>query len=281
MEGVVDLDLELVYVRSERRFYLTEIDNKIYTEWHNTAFDDCEYYNTEDAPTHALEDGVWGCEQDSRYYRYNSATGEIEPLPMLRYATSGLHELLPTVLFPGAQHLATLERKRLSSVFDTTFDDTFITRIERESRVRLIVDHRTAGYYLRWTDRHGCLQYYLFSKGQRTLKNKPSSDALPLTYAPYGMHFGSNKRLTVIEGTVTCKCCATSLTKEVYEYVSTIATAVIVDLYRGTREDGTELWEPVCIQSSSCNYHPKEQLHSLEITLTLPDINAQSLCQTL
>lgn len=117
LEGGVDLDLELVYVRSERRFYLTEIDNKIYIEWHNIAFDDCEYYNTEDVPTHALEDGIWGCEQDSRYYRYNSATGEIEPLPMLRYATSGLHELWPAVLFPGAKHQAVLERKRLSSVF--------------------------------------------------------------------------------------------------------------------------------------------------------------------
>ena len=73
------------------------------------------------------------------------------------------------------------------------------------------------------------------------------------------------------------KCCAVNLPKDIYDYVVTILSAPIVDLYRGKDEFGEEIWQPVNIQSSTADYDPKKILNDLEFTFAIPDVNSQSL----
>ena len=84
-------------------------------------------------------------------------------------------------------------------------------------------------------------------------------------------------RTRSLECTVTMKCCAVNLPSDIFDYVVTIVSAPIVDLYCGKDETGSEIWLPVTIQASTVKHLPKQTLNDLEFSFNLPDVNAQSL----
>ncbi len=162
------------------------------------------------------------------------------------------------------------------SVFDRTFDYTFYQEGENVTHINLHISNETAGHYLRWVDRHGNLQYFLFPMGDKEYKNKLGSNFV-MQGDLNGLFFANVVRTRNIECSVTHKCCAVNLSADIYEYVVTILTSPIVVLYSGTDENDIELWLPVNIQANTVTYSPKKILNNLEFSFALPDINAQSL----
>lgn len=194
----------------------------------------------------------------------------------------GFEDIPPSQVFPMAQRTATIKYKiseedRTMSEFDRTFDYTFFRTGENVALINLQISHDTAGYYLRWVDRHGNLQYFLFTKGETQYKNKLATDKVLQDEAINGTYFANIMRTRSLECTITMKCCAVNLPSDIFDYVVTVVSAPIVDLYLGKDDSGTEIWLPVNIQASTVKYIPKQTLNDLEFSFALPDVNAQSL----
>lgn len=164
------------------------------------------------------------------------------------------------------------------ATFTTVFDYTFTGTVENlREIVRLHVDNSTAGYYIRWIDQFGFLQYYLFVKGTRTSKNKLSSNVIDAEQQYNGMYFGNITRVQQVTNTDTVKCSAVNLPERVLAYVETIVKSPYVDLYLGKDKYGNEIWLPINIVSGSYKVEADKVLQDYEISFTLPDTVTQSL----
>lgn len=164
------------------------------------------------------------------------------------------------------------------ATFTKMFDYTF-TGAPNNLReiVRLRVDNSTAGYYIRWIDQFGFLQYYLFVKGTRTSKNKISSNEIDYEQKYNGMYFGNITRVQQVTNTDTVKCSAVNLPERVLAYVETIVKSAYVDLYLGKDKNGDEIWLPINVVSGSYKVEADKILQDYEISFTLPDTVTQSL----
>ena len=229
----------------------------------------------------ARTDKVWAL-QSGRLVRFDAQLGDLVEVPYGRSSEVGIYEICPEIAFPNAKRTATLKQKGQevevkTSTFDMTFDYTFWMSNEMSTITELIIDYSTAGHYLRWIDRFGMFQYFLFVKGKETLKNKLGANKVVEDYSVAGMYFSNHERVTNIEATKTVKCCALNLAQEIYDYVSSIVTSPLIDLYVGKTRDGVEMWVPVNIVASNIDYDPHQILHDIEISFTMPAINAQIL----
>lgn len=231
----------------------------------------------------ARSDMVWTL-PTGRLARFDARHCGLAELPCGRGIVTGvekgIYEIDPAWAFPAAQRHATLRQEgdaSATSPFDATFDHTFHRPGAAATITRLAIDYSTAGYYLRWIDRYGMYEYFLFAKGKRTLKNKLGSTTVEQDEPLAGMYYANHLRTAHVQGTVTCKCSAVSLDQDTYSYVATVVNSPVVDLYCGSDAYGEELWTPVNIVAASHDYTPKDVRHDLEISFTMPDINAQSL----
>lgn len=92
-----------------------------------------------------------------------------------------------------------------------------------------------------------------------------------------GVNFGGLERSIDRANTETRKCCAVNLPKDVLEYVKTIVSAPMVDLYLGKNKAGTELWLPVGIVDGTYKTDPNTLLSDYEINIQMPDNISQTL----
>ncbi len=268
-----------VFDKQEQKFYGSTDDYCLYTKWTpGTYMPGPEEYNHNGK---ARTDRIWAL-QSGRLVRYDAQIGDLVEVPYGRSYEIGIYEINPEYAFPKAKNSVTLKQKGeevevKSSTFDTTFDYTFWLASEMSTITELLIDYSTTGHYLRWIDRYGMFQYFLFIKGKETIKNKLSANTVVEDYTVGGMYFANHQRYTNVEGTKTVKCCAVSIDDSIYDYVSSIITSPIIDLYIGKTRYGDEMWVPVNIVAANHDYNPREQLHDLEISFTMPPINAQSL----
>ena len=70
---------------------------------------------------------------------------------------------------------------------------------------------------------------------------------------------------------------AVNLPADIFEYVITILSSPIIDLYGGKDISGEDIWLPVNIQASTVKEDPQKLMNDLEITFALPETNAQTL----
>lgn len=268
-----------VFDKQKQCFYGSTDDYTLYKNW--TAggiMPGPEEFNLNGK---ARTDRIWAT-QSGRLVRYDSKIEELVEIPYGRSSEIGIYEICPEFAFPKAKKTVTLKQKGeqvevKTSPFDTSFDYTFWPPNEMSTITELTIDNSTCGHYLRWIDRFGMFQYFLFSKGKETMKNKLSSSTVVEDYAVGGMYFANHERKIHIDGTKTVKCCAVSLSQEIYEYVSSIITSPLIDLYMGKTRFGDEMWVPVNIEATNHDFKPDEVLHDLEISFTLPPVNAQTL----
>ncbi len=273
---------EIWYAPDKKRFYGLYDQNHICGTWNSQLpyFYDSSFYNGLDGK--ARSDLKWGWSGDHSFYHFDKQTDRLIKSDYGFFGDFGLFELVPEFTFPDAKINATYrqenpkERSR-TSLFDDTFDYTFFNSNEFATITNLIINYETAGYYLRWIDRFGCFQYYLFKSGEATIKNKLSGNTFVEMAVNDGMWFPNHIRDINITATDTRKCQASSLEDSIFAYVSTIITSPIIDLYLGKTKLGKEIWVPINIVASSHKYKPKDVLHNLEISFTMPDIQAQSL----
>lgn len=162
--------------------------------------------------------------------------------------------------------------------WDFTFDYTFGFPPDTSIITRLIRRDETNGYYMRWIDAHGFLQYYLFIDGEVDVKTSAAKVSVNNDYYQGDMNYSTDLPLHVNTAT-RIKMCADSLDEETYNYVKSIISSPVVHLYRGKTKDGEELWQPVTIDNTTLKQKPNRQgvLQDIEITVSLPANNYQSL----
>lgn len=197
-------------------------------------------------------------------------------------AGNGFHDILVSRQISSAQRSATIKYALATediktSVFDNTFDYTFFESGKAMAIINLQISDQRDGYYLRWIDRHGNLQYFLFTKGETQYKNKLGSDSVLQDETVNGFYFSNLMRTRHVDCSITMKCCAVNLLSDIFDYVATVVSSPIVDLYLGKDIDGNEIWQPVNIQASTVKHNPKQPLNDLEFSFSAPAVNAQSL----
>lgn len=269
----------VVYDKQGKKFYGSTKDYYLYGQWTSGKLVPGPDYFNENG--HARIDKVWA--YNSKLMRYDAQIQDLVEIPYGRSADTGIYEICPELAFPDAKYYVVITQKEdgkeelKTSRFDETFDYTFWFPGEMSTITKLIIDDSTAGHYLRWIDKFGMFQYFLFIKGKQTLKNKLSNNTIVEDYAVGGMYFANHERNIHIEGNKSYKCCAVSLHQDIYDYVSSILTSPIIDLYMGKTRFGDEMWVPVNIEAANHDYDPQTLLHDLEFTITLPPYNTQSL----
>lgn len=199
----------------------------------------------------------------------------------LNNSQEGIFEIDPSDDFSDAVYKAAyqIHFSNKNIVFDKTFDFTFHSEDDgRYETVNLeITDDDTAGYYLRWIDRFGFLEYWLFVQGDKTTKLSYGSDTIDAEQEYEGIYFGGMTRYVEVKSQTSIKASAVNLTKTQMYIVETICESSHVDLYCGKDKNGTELWLPVNISSGSYKTQAKKELQDLEITISLPDNTVQKL----
>lgn len=268
-----------VFDKQKQCFYGSTDDYILYKNWNEgKIMPGPDIYNLNGK---ARTDKVWSL-QSGRLVRYDGRLGDLVEVPFGKSSEIGIYEICPEIAFSNAKKTVTFKQegeddKDRSSTFDSSFDYTFWRPNEMTTITKLIIDNSTAGHYLRWIDKHGMIQYYLFTKGTETLKNKLETNAIIEDYPISGMHFANHNRTIGIDGTKTIKCSAQNLPQEIYDYVSSIETSPIIDLYIGKSLDGVEIWVPVNIVAASYDYNPKQVLHNIDISFTMPSLISQML----
>ena len=215
-------------------------------------------------------------------YKYDTASATLIAIDSNKHWSNqnGIIELEPAYTFPDAINKATYKIKgegKGFSLFDSTFDYTFFSSGESSVIVNLRINNEKDGYYIRWIDRFGFIQYYLFAKGKTTIKTKSSDIQLPVEKLFNGIYFANCIRTSSIETTKTVKCCAVNLPTSISEYVESIVSSPVTDLYLGKTKEGQELWVPIQIVDGSYVVEPNKVLRDFEISFTYPDINTQIL----
>lgn len=280
--GSVSLPDKIIYYAIPNRFIAKKGD-KYYTEWTEdyenwigSSNDYCTGSNNEPSEeiTYLLTDG------SEHFYRYRYIMHELVYCGV--FSDLGFEDIPVNKIFPNCNHKATIKYKvneddNVFSTFDSTFDYTFFKTGENVALINLEVCNDTAGYYLRWIDRQGNLQYYLFKKGQISYKNKPGKETILENGSINGMYFVNHSRIRETEGTITKKCCAVHLRTDIFDYVVTIINAPIVDCYLGKDKNGDDIWLPINVQSSTITYDPHKQLNDLEFSFNVPNVASQTL----
>lgn len=158
------------------------------------------------------------------------------------------------------------------NVFTYQFDETFFIKNGRTT-IKVYVDDSTCGLFLRWIDRHGFYQYYLFTEGDNLYKTTDVGDSLrihtsilPEELRPYyGIVRSQGKTIKK-----TVKACALGLSKEMFDLVIGVVSSPIVHLYLSGK------WIPVKIVSGTYT-RTYEELQDFEIQIELPEIDLQRL----
>lgn len=228
--------------------------------------------------TPANINGEW-IGNDYKIYQYDSLTNEFFAEDVGNGREYGIFDINPAWTFPNAKKTASFRigERGTPKVFDDSFDYTFYNNGINTHIVNLKICNDSSGYYLRWIDRHGELQYFLFPKGVETDKNTVNSDTTSDMEGIGPMWFANHIRNTQISSKKTCKCSAVSMPDEIYDYVSTIISSPIIDLYIGKTAGGREIWVPVEITASSYDYDTNQKLHDLVLSFTLPEYKSQML----
>lgn len=223
-------------------------------------------------------DGEWG-DSSGNIYQYDASANEYFIEDVGNCYEQGIFDVNPAMIFPKAKKTASLRigERGTANVFDGTFDYTFYQNGLSTHIVNLIISNDTGGYYLRWIDSCGELQYFLFSNKIVAQKNTLSADSISDMEEVGPMWFSEHVRRTQITSVRTCHCSAVALPRNIYEYVATIVTAPIIDLYLGKSASGREIWVPVNIVAASYDFDTTKPLNDLTLSFTLPEYKSQTL----
>lgn len=156
------------------------------------------------------------------------------------------------------------------STFQFTFDRTFKPIPEDAVFIKVIFNDCDKGIYLRWLDRHGFLQHWLFQEGDLTGQSANNGEVLNIDYSDekysyYGMGRYQGKTYQTV-----LKACATLVDRNTFNMLSTINSSPIVDMYL----DGN--WIPVNIVAGSFTNNGAD-LQDFEIKITMPETITQML----
>lgn len=155
------------------------------------------------------------------------------------------------------------------SVWEYTFDETFRGVDEGTHISRLVVDECTKGIYLRWIDRHGYYQYYLFKGGDDVYQSKAQGDDVNVDYSSW-YDFGDIQVQQHKQMTNSVRACATLVDEETFKLLLGIHSSPIVDMWYDND------WLPIRVGDATITKSGKP-LQDVEIEIMLPNIVSQKL----
>jgi hypothetical protein len=155
-----------------------------------------------------------------------------------------------------------------ANVWDITFDATF-GKVYAQTW-RFVVDDSDSGIFLRWIDRHGWLQYWLFKEGVQTEKSKAEGEELDVAYTDERelSHYGVKRQNKSLIRSL--KCGAVHLNDEDRQIVATVASSPYVDWWNGNA------WIPVRINGATLQDN-HNGLVDYEIEVVFPNIVTQTI----
>lgn len=156
------------------------------------------------------------------------------------------------------------------STFQFTFDRTFKPIPDDAVFIKVLFNDCDKGIYLRWLDRHGFLQYWLFQEGDLTGQSSNEGEKLYVDYSDVKYTYNGMSRYQGKTYQTTRKACATLVDRDVFNMLSTIFSSPIVDMYI----DGN--WIPVNIVAGSFTDSGAD-LQDFEIQITMPETITQML----
>lgn len=169
------------------------------------------------------------------------------------------------------------------ATFDNTFDLTF--RMSGggvfTQKVKInVIDDVSEGIYLRWIDRHGFYQYYLFKQGNESRKVQSDGEFLRNNLLAYDMTYGfvgGNGRQQMKSREDTIPVCAPLVDDETFESLFDLTTSPVVDLYMGYDENGQPRWLAVNIQAGTYVKDEKAKLQDFVCNVVMPEMQIQKL----
>lgn len=217
--------------------------------------------------TIAAAGGAWQVSNDGGPY------GAQTPI-----TTSGIVSINPATAFAGmvekGDWLVEVTPNDVN-VFDATFDATFTNIIAIYQQVlHVIKDTRKCGYFLRWVDRQGLLQSYLFARGTESVKAS-EGQALTIDTEQAGLYYPNIVRSERTGIEKTRKVCAPLVPEEEARVVQSIGTAAVCDLFIGYTDAGAALWLPVQVKAGTLTISERGGLQDIEVTIELPTANGQ------
>lgn len=156
------------------------------------------------------------------------------------------------------------------STFQYTFDRTFKPLPDDAVLIKVLFNDCTKGIYLRWLDRHGFLQYWLFQEGDLTGQSSNEGEQLNVDYSNIKYVYNGMSRYQGKTYQTTRKACATLVERETFNMLSSIHSSSIVDMCI----DGN--WIPVNIVAGSFTDNGAD-LQDFEIQITMPETITQML----
>lgn len=172
-----------------------------------------------------------------------------------------------------------LEADTIRSTFTNVFDKTFTGSQYRylDELIKVTVSDDQEGYYIRWIDQFGFLEYWLFRKSTLTNKNTLDSTSIETDTPVDGVYYSNHERVIHVDNSATVKCGAINLTMGQYKTVSTILASPHIDMFMGYSLDRNEVWLPINIVAGSYKQDETKELQDFELQITLPDTAAQTL----
>ncbi|MFP5142629.1 hypothetical protein ACJEEV_14570 [Bacteroides xylanisolvens] len=156
------------------------------------------------------------------------------------------------------------------STFQYTFDRTFKPLPDDAVLIKVLFNDCDKGIYLRWLDRHGFLQYWLFQEGDLTGQSSNEGEQLNVDYSNIKYVYNGMSRYQGKTYQTTRKACATLVERETFNMLSSIHSSPIVDMYID------ENWIPVNIVVGSFTDNGAD-LQDFEIQITMPETITQML----
>ena len=155
-----------------------------------------------------------------------------------------------------------------ATVFDGSIKHLDVSEVP--DTITVIENDCENGIYLRWIDRHGFYQYWLFQQG--TVDNKSDEYGEKLygnfsdgDYSYYGVGWNQGKTMEK-----SFKACAPLVDNDTFNMLLTVHSSPLVDMYVNST------WVPVNIASVTASDNG-ENLKDFEITVTMPDVISQVL----
>lgn len=156
------------------------------------------------------------------------------------------------------------------STFQYTFDRTFKPLPDDAVLIKVLFNDCDKGIYLRWLDRHGFRQYWLFQEGGLTGQSSNEGEQLNVDYSNIKYVYNGMSRYQGKTYQTTRKACATLVERETFNMLSSIHSSPIVDMYID------ENWIPVNIVVGSFTDNGAD-LQDFEIQITMPETITQML----
>lgn len=182
-----------------------------------------------------------------------------------------INNIMMLSLFPiGATNIAfRVIGGEKSSAWDYTFDHTFKRKSDYETIITINTDDCQEGVFLRWVDRFGFYQYWLFHPSEYTYDGKSdgekivSNELVNVRHYEFGRCQGRENERTIRMG-------ASMLDKEEAEMIVGVIQSPLVAMW----SDG--LWIPVNVSDGDVKLS-SEHLQDVEITVELPELKTQRL----